>query len=125
MIRERSFILKAAATSGLFLWTVVLSLQCIHEWNHHHTHHAEGVSQCDHHQVHSKVPSEMETGISVAEECLICDWDWVPFESIHPMDSKNLNQQWQQRLKIGLVKTGHSSNHRNQTKSHRGPPNRG
>ena len=102
---------------------VVLSLQCIHEWNHHHTHHIEGV--CHHHHAHSNVPSMMEAGASVAEECLICDWNWVPFESIPPMDSKILDQQWQQRFKIGLVKTGYSSNHNNQTKSHRGPPKRG
>ena len=123
VIRKRNFILKTSATAGLFLWMVVLSLQCIHEWNHHHTHHIEGV--CHHHHAHSNVPSEMEAGASVAEECLICDWDWVPFESIHPMDSKILDQQWQQRFKIGLAERGYSSNHNNQTKSHRGPPKRG
>ena len=89
MIREKNVIVRASATLGLCLWMLVLSLQCIHEWTHHHTHHSEGSFQCDHHHVHSSVPSSTDAGISMTDACLICDWDWLPFESIHPRDSHN------------------------------------
>ena len=125
VIREKNFISRTLATIGLGLWLLVLSLQCIHEWTHHHSHHSEGSFQCDHHHAHSSVPSSTDAGISMTDACLICDWDWLPFESVQPIDSHNLNPLWQQRFRIGLVNTGHKSKHRNQTKSHRGPPKRG
>lgn len=119
---------RASSFLGLLLWLFVVGAQSVHEWTHHVAHQTaveENHAHCAHHHTQAlTVPLE---GVSLLayDECVICDWDWLPAGSIGAKVLQVPGPNWSELLKVGAVERGYLRNHWNQAKSHRGPPQKG
>jgi len=128
VLLRRPIMLRAISSQALLLWLSVIGFQSFHDWTHHIAHHAspsERHTHCSHQ--HDQTSTSPFEGVAFQpyDDCVICDWDWLPAGSIDSKALQDPSKQWFELLTLGAVKSGHFRNHCNQTKSHRGPPRKG